>query len=334
MALRVAVVGCGAIAEIGHIPAAIRSRVTVDLRALVDCDRGRADALAARFGIPLTASSLGAVAGEVDAAILATPPHVRPSLAEEAFNAGLHVLCEKPLANSGAEARKIVVAAERASRVLSVGHTYRFFPNRVRVHEFVQQGQLGSIETVDVEQGSPSDWPTRSGYSMRQDLITGGVLLNEGIHALDTLFWWFGCPETLAYEDDSLGGLESNARISMRFAHGVTASCRFSRTCQLKNEIRVEGTRGSITLEVYDASRIRVRRGKELEILEVGAESADFVNVLAAQLIDFAASIDSARPPRVTGDDGVRVVSFIERCYAAKRSRPLPTLAPIPGLTW
>ena len=89
--LRLAVVGCGAIAERGHIPAARRVD-EVRLVALVDSDTARAEALARRFGVPRVAATLSGVAAEVDAAILATPPHVRPAVAEEAFREGLHVL--------------------------------------------------------------------------------------------------------------------------------------------------------------------------------------------------------------------------------------------------
>ena len=116
------------------------------------------------------------------------------ALAEQAFAAGLHVLCEKPLANSSTDCKIILEAARQAKRVLAVAHTYRFMPNRIHAHSLLQEKFLGRLFAVDVEQGDPADWPTRTGYSVRHELIPGGVLLNEGIHSLDTLFWWFGPP--------------------------------------------------------------------------------------------------------------------------------------------
>ncbi len=331
--LRVAIVGCGAIAELGHLPAA-RQVDEVALVGVVDSDRARAEALAARFRVPRAAASLAEVADATDAVILATPPHVRPALAAEAFAAGLHVLCEKPLANSSAECQEILRAAAGARRVLAVAHTYRFFPNRQRVQALLRQGALGRVRQVEVEEGTPTEWPTRTGYTFRRELVSGGVLLNLGIHSLDALFWWFGHPVEALYQDDAVGGLESNARIRLRFAEDVVATVRLSRTCRLANRIRVEGEAGALTLPVYDQLQLTEEWGSKAVTRKVAAGKSGVVRVVAAQLRDFAESIAARRPPAATGADGLRVVQFIEQCYAAKRARPLPARAPIPGVTW
>src|SRR5687768_10251931 len=113
---RVAVIGCGAVAEMGHIPAACQLN-NVELVALVDSDTNRAEELAERFGVPKAASRLDDIARYVEAVVLATPPHIRSAIAEEAFAAGLHVLCEKPLANTTKQCQAILSAAKRANRV-------------------------------------------------------------------------------------------------------------------------------------------------------------------------------------------------------------------------
>ncbi|MGH7380661.1 MAG: Gfo/Idh/MocA family protein [Candidatus Methylomirabilales bacterium] len=333
MSVRVAIVGCGAVAEIGHIPAARRLE-KVSLVALVDADKARAEELAARFEVPQVASSVTEVAKGVDAVILATPPHVRPVLAEQAFGAGLHVLCEKPLANNSAECRIILAAAKQAKRVLAVAHNYRFFPNRIQVDSLLQQKFLGMLFTVDVEEGYPWDWPTRTGYSVRRDLVPGGVLINNGLHSLDTLFWWFGTPLDFEYEDDALGGLESNVRIKMDFMGGISCKFRLSRTCTLGNRIVIEGETGKLSVPLFDQAQISVTRNGETATRKVASCNWDFVGVLAEQLQDFVLSIETMGMPRVTGAEGLRVIEFIEKCYAAKHQRPLPKRAPIPGLTW
>ncbi len=333
MGVRVAIIGCGAIAEMGHIPAA-RLVEKVHVAALVDTDRARAEELAGRFGVPKVVDSITKVADEMDAVILATPPHIRPVLAEQAFGAGLHVLCEKPLANSGAECKIILAAAKQAKRVLAVAHNNRFLPNRIQVHSLLQQKFLGTLFTVDVEQGGPWDWPTRTGYSVRRDLVPGGVLLNNGLHSLDTLFWWFGTPLDFEYEDDALGGLESNVRIKMDFMGGISCNFRLSRTCTLRNRIAIEGETGNLSVPLFDQAQISVTRNGQTATRKVAASNWDFVGVLAEQLQDFVLSIETMGMPRVTGAEGLRVIEFIEKCYAAKHQRPLPKRAPIPGLTW
>ena len=244
---RIAIVGCGAVAEIGHIPAACKLD-KVKLVGLVDTDIDRAEMLAERFGVPKAVGSLQNIANDIDVVILATPPHIRPVIAEQAFAAGLHVLCEKPLANTSEECQAILSAAKKANRVLAVAHTARFFPNRVHVHSLLKQKFLDRLSTVEVEQGDPYDWPTRTGYTVRHEMVPGGVLLNEGLHSLDTLLWWFGSPLAFEYEDDALGGIESNVRLRMRFAEGVSGKIRLSRTCKLENRITLDGEAGSLSL--------------------------------------------------------------------------------------
>ena len=128
-ALRLALVGCGAITRQMHLPTA-RRLAGVTVAALVDPDVSAAECLAAAFAVPRVAARLADVAADVDAVIIATPPHARPALAQEAFAHGLHAFCEKPLANTVAECEEMVRAARAAGRVLAVGHMCRFFPVR------------------------------------------------------------------------------------------------------------------------------------------------------------------------------------------------------------
>jgi FkbM family methyltransferase len=191
--LRLGIVGCGVITETAHIPAA--SEVDeVRLVAMVDTDLARAESLAARFGVPRAAARLGDLIGEIDAVILATPPHVRPELAREAFAHGLHVLCEKPLANSAHECRQMIAEAQAAGRTLAVGHTYRFFPNRAYGRELFLKGRLGKLVSATIEQGYVYSWHPRTAYTLRKELVPGGVLFND-VHVLDMLLWWFGSPQ-------------------------------------------------------------------------------------------------------------------------------------------
>jgi predicted dehydrogenase len=317
----------------GHIPAAC-ALDKVQLVGLVDPDIQRAEALAARFRIPRIAEALDDLKADVDAVILSTPPHIRPALAHEAFSAGLHVLCEKPLANSSAECAAMLAAAERSNRRLAVAHTARFFPNRVYVRSLLEQGKLGKSVVIDVEQGDPYDWPTRTGYTVRPELVSGGVLLNEGLHTLDTLVWWLGRPAEFEYQDDSLGGIESNARIRMSFAAGATCSFRLSRTCKLKNRIILQGDDSSVLLPLYDQSQVTVTRRKRQTIERTASATWNFTDLVGEQLRDFVSCIDAKQPARATGEDGLAVIEFIERCYAVKRQRRLPKEAPLPGMTW
>jgi predicted dehydrogenase len=331
--VRLAIVGCGAVTEIGHLPA-LQQIPEIDLVGLIDTNIANATKLAKRFGVPKTFSSLDEIEFGIDGVILATPPDVRPLLAEQAFHAGLHVLCEKPLANTSLECKIIMKSSEDAKRVLSVAHTYRYSPNREYVYSLLQEEELGSVYSIEIEEGDPTSWPTYTGYTFRKDMVPGGVLHNLGIHTLDTLFWWFGYPKKFEYEDDSIGGLESNLKIKTTHENGVVGDIRMSRTCSLKNHIIIKGERGELSIPIYNPNKItQTIDGKET-IKIIGQKDLGFVDLVTAEIRDFIDSIQQERQPSVTGNDGFVVIEFIEKCYAAKRNRPPPERAPIPGLTW
>jgi len=331
--VRLAIVGCGAIAEAMHIPAALNVN-EVELTALIDADATRARDVGRRFQVSKTGTCLEDFATDLDAVILATPPHVRPQLATQAFELGLHVLCEKPLANSTAECDVIIDAGWRAARVLAVAHIFRFWPSRTAVRQLIKDGRLGRIGSVTVTQGNPYSWQGVTGYNMRHDMVPGGVLLDAGIHPLDTLLWWFGDPVSLQYEDDSLGGLESNIRLSMRFPDEIDVQFRQSRTCRLGNEFRIVAERGTLLLSNYNTWQYQWLQDGESVTHNCVAEAVDHSDCERRQLIDFTESVSQQRTPRVGGDQARRVVQLVERCYATRRTRALPSQAPLPGLTY
>jgi len=331
--IRLAIVGCGAIAEQMHIPA-IRAVDRVRLVSVIDSDGMRAEATAKKHGVPHYATSVLDVASKVDAVILCTPPHVRPRVARQAFEAGLHVLCEKPLANSVEECDQIIQDAERAGRVLAVAHIFRFWPSRQAVRQVIESQEFGAIRSVTATQGNPYSWATVSGYNMRPGLVPGGVLFDAGIHPLDTLLWWFGKPSHVKYEDDSLGGLESNVRLVLEYESGVSVRFRQSRTSTMTNEFLIEFENAMVTLSNYSAVRFQIRQNGRTENRQVATEEGAQQACEQNQLLDFVDSITDGRPPAVTGAASRDVIELVHRCYAQRVSRKRVECALLPGLTF
>lgn len=333
MVIRLGIVGCGAIAEDMHIPTALNVK-QVRLVALIDNDTEQCARLAKKFGVKQIFSSIKEVAGQLDAVIIATPPHVRQALAEEAFQHGLHVFCEKPLANTVTECEAIINAARVAERKLAVCHLFRFYPLRLQLLDLIKKHDLGRIMQVVASEGKPYSWPTVTGYTVRREMSPGGVMINAGIHTLDSFLWWFGDPTEIRYEDDSAGGLESNVRLWMQFPGNIEGFFRQSRTCQLSNHIIIKMEQGSLLFGINSVSEYRVRKNGFERSHTCVDPAVDHKLCWKEQLKDFAESITQNRNPFVAGEEGIRVIRLIETCYALKRSRPLPSKAPIPGLTW
>jgi predicted dehydrogenase len=333
MSLRFGIVGCGAIAEEMHFPT-LESSPGVELVAAVDSDLDHARKVAASHGVAIACADIGELDGRVDAVVLCTPPSVRPRLLEQAFALGLHVLAEKPLANSSPECADAIAASRRAGKSLAVSHMFRFYPVRARMREAVAAHGLGEILRVQIHEGAPYAWETRSGYTFRRGEVSGGVVANAGIHSLDSLIQWFGDPTIEAYEDDSAGGLESNARARLCFGHGVRADFRISRTCRLQNLFRVECERGVLEFSNRDTVAYRVEREGRRSEHKLDGDLLTPADCWRSQLADFVRSVETGHAPAVDGPEACRVVELVEQMYALKQARPLPTVASQPGATW
>ncbi len=337
--LRLVIVGCGAVVEQFHLPAAQRVP-EVQVVALADPDLEHAAALARRFGVPRVAADYREVLPEAEAFLLATPPHLHRPIGGDILRQGKPVLCEKPLAPSLAEAEALVQAAGQGGTILAAGHNRRFAWNLEALRDLLAGAGLGQVVSVRAEDGFPFNWPARTGYAWERAHSGGGVLLENGVHLLDTLQWLLGDAEVVAYRDDALGGLESNARLTLRLASGATAQVWVTRTCEAANRLRVEGSDGWAEAPLYDTNRLtfyagRSKAGRALGPVTITAPfPQDYVSLMAAQLADFAASVRRGDPPRTSGEEAARTIGLVEQAYALKAGRPLPAQAPLPGETW
>jgi predicted dehydrogenase len=145
--LRVAVVGCGYWGS-KHVRV-LHSTDGVDQVVLVDAYEVRLRNLARSYPNALCFTSLDEALPHVDAIVVATPPTSHVPIALQAIVAGKHVLVEKPLAPTSAEARQLINAAEQAGVILMTGHTFEYNPAVWKLRELVQSEVLGDVYYLD-----------------------------------------------------------------------------------------------------------------------------------------------------------------------------------------
>lgn len=190
--MQVAFYGAGAIAE-RHIDA-LRRTGELDVAWLVSRTPAHAEALAAKKGIARwTADEQAPLADDaVEAVVIAYPTFRHAALAEQAFAAGKHVVCEKPLAGSAAEAQRAADAAQAADKLLLVTQIRRFWPAFAQGRAFVRSGNAGRLLRAVVDFQTEWDWSGR-GWRVAE---RGGYMLDMHVHDLDLLLWWLdGSPE-------------------------------------------------------------------------------------------------------------------------------------------
>jgi predicted dehydrogenase len=326
--VRIAVVGCGAVAQIHHLPAIVASD-RVEAAVLVDADEKRARALAERFGVPEVATDFASLPGRVEAAVVALPNSLHAPVSIELLRRGVHVLVEKPMAMSVRECDAMIDAARAGRTVLAVGLDFRFFEASQLVRDLLRDGLLGEIRSFDLRQGVIPRWPFATDFLLKKEMAGGGVLADFGVHVLDLLLWWLGDLDVVEYRDDALGGVESDCEMVLAKAGNpaVTGTVEISRTRNLRNTCVFEGERAKLEAGIWDSDpEIRLSiAGSEMALAgrarrETGT-GLNFGDVFVRQIDDFARAIRLKREPRVSGAEGRRSQALIEACY--ERRQPL-----------
>ncbi len=190
--LRAGIVGTGFIGET-HLGAWTAEGVTT---VVYDVDSARAGELAGRFGAT-TASSLGELFEAVDVVDVCTPTHLHAPVAIAAAKAGRHVICEKPMARTAADAEAMLDAAREAGVRLLVGHVVRFFPEYVAARDAVLAGQIGDPGVLRLTRASFRPRQP-AGHWFFDHAKSGGIVLDLMIHDLDYARWVAG--EVVAVE--------------------------------------------------------------------------------------------------------------------------------------
>jgi predicted dehydrogenase len=334
--LRLAVLGCGAVAQIHHLPALSASQ-SAEAVVLVDADAGRARSLAERFGVPESASDYREVLDQIEAAVVALPNSLHAPVSIDLLQRGIHVLVEKPMALTVRECDEMIAAAEVGGATLAVGLDFRFFDSTRWVEDFLEAGFLGELRGFDLRQGVIPRWPFASDFLLRKETAGGGVLADFGVHVLDLLLVWLGEWESLDYRDDARGGIESDAEIRLRLRSGVEGTVEISRTRNLRNTCLFEGERATLEVGIWDPDPTITLRfgGQETSLAgRAGDSRLTFQDVFVRQIDDFAAAIREGREPLVPGREGKRSLELIEACYAARQPLELPWSNPPELAAW
>lgn len=197
--LKVAIAGAGMIANAGHIPAWRNLKRDVEVAAVYNHNEEKARRTAQRHGIPQAYSDWERMLDEVrpDVVSVCTPNTSHRKYTVDALSTGAHVLCEKPVAASYADAVAMYDAAEEAGRILFVGQTGRFSASATAASEFASSGQLGQVYYAETSALRRRGVPQWGRFHIRAD-SGGGALIDIGVHALDLLLWLMGNPKVVA----------------------------------------------------------------------------------------------------------------------------------------
>lgn len=321
--VRIAIVGCGAIAQ-SHARAISGTR-NAQVSALFDVDSTRAELLReAYFPDARLAGSYQEVAELADAAIVAVPNVYHAGVTKSLLRGGAHVLCEKPLAVSSSDAREMVSMAEESGRVLACGLVRRFFGSTALVTRALRQGLLGRPLRFEARE-SVWNWPmSRAAFDRR--VSGGGSLIDLAPHVFDLLEVWLGPLEIVEYLDDSRGGVEAVSTIKAlgkSESGDVNGDIFLSRAYKAVNRTRIVCERGYIDVDPHktDSVTIVYKTGSDEFVMTARSNERD---PFAEQLSNFIEAIEIGEDKLATASSAVRAIEMVEHCYRIRKPLPEP----------
>ena len=319
-AVRLAVVGAGGIARAyGEILGGAHPVPAVAV-GVVDVRDDAARSLAEPLGVPTFASAealLAELAGGIDAVVLCTPPNTHAALAATFAAAGVHVLCEKPLAVNRAAAEAMVTTAERAGTLLGMATKFRSCADVRTVVDLIGAGQLGALRLVENAFTSRVDMSNR--WNADPAVSGGGVLVDNGTHSVDLLRYLLGpLAEVLAVEvaRPATMVVDDVARLHVRAESGVDGSVdlAWSIDKSLADFLRVYGTDGEARVGWRESAWRRY--GGDWQVIGGGyAKHA----AMGGALAQFCRAAAGDEPLDVTAAEGVAAALAIDAAYESLR---------------
>lgn len=324
MTVRWGLIGASTIARQFMIDA-IRAQGDGEVSAVMSSSPQRAASYAKENGIPAAVSSLDELlAGDIDAVYISTTNELHLEQALAAARAKKHVLCEKPLALSSDDARKMVSACKAAGVVLGTNHHLRNAGAHRAMREAIASGRIGKPIAARVFHSVYLPEHLQ-GWRLTKPQAGGGVALDITVHDADTLRFVLGDdPVEISAFTQSAGmaasGLEDGAMCIWRFKSGVVAQSHEGFTTKFAGTgFEVHGTEGSLIAKDVMTQKpigqvvLRTERGEE----ELSFDRDDlYVRSVRA----FHAAIRGEGKPSATGEDGVWSLACAEAALLSAKS--------------
>lgn len=265
----------------------------------------------------------------VDLVDIVTSSGSHAVIAREALQAGKHVLVEKPMAMTSAEADSLIALAKSNRLTLGVVSQRRFEDQHEAVHRTLASGALGKLLLAEISCPYFRDQAYYESADWRGKIATdGGAIMNQGIHSVDLLLWMAGPAKSvigrIATQTHRMEA-EDLALAIVTFESGAFGTIMASTSIQpgFTPCLNLYGEKGTVKLDGAAIVHWSVPGVPKPEFGESQASAAVRGHLLSSfrmhqrQILDVLAAIEEGRPPRVTGEDGSRAVRLIEALYAS-----------------
>ncbi|GEN54714.1 Gfo/Idh/MocA family protein [Halobacillus faecis] len=338
--LKIAVIGCGSIAQNRHLPEYVANK-NVEVTAVCDIVEERAREVAQVHGATLYTDYEELLKKEeVDAVSVCLPNYLHAPVSIAALNAGAHVLCEKPMATSKEEAEEMIQAAEKNGKKLMIAHNQRFVPSHVKAKELIESGAIGKVYSFRTAfgHGGPEGWSAEGedSWFFKKDQAFIGAMGDLGVHKADLLRYILGeefvdvagFVENNAKKDITV---DDNAVCILRSQSGVvgTMAASWAYNPNEDNSTVIYGEKGTLRLEddpeysliaqYTNGDIVNYQLGK-IQSNEEGGQSNSHV------IDHFVDSIVNDTEPLITGEEGMKSLEVILGALRSGETRQISSL--------
>lgn len=337
--IKVGVIGCGSIARRRHL-IEYEANAQVEIIAVCDIKAERAAESAKKYAAKAFTDYKDLLRlAEIDAVSICLPNYLHAPVSIDAFTAGKHVLCEKPMATSEEEAKAMIEAAEMSGKKLMIAHNQRFVSSHQKAKELIDSGKLGKIYSFKTTFGHPGPeaWSIDGAgswfFNKEQAFI--GAMGDLGVHKADLMRYLLGeftevgaFIETNAKENTEV---DDNAVYILRTSSGIigTLAASWSYVTGGDNSTVIYGEKGTLRLEadpVYSLIE-EYRTGEtvhhKLDKIQTNEEGG---NTTTHVIDHFIECIINDKEPLITGEEGMKSLQIVLAALKSNETKQIISL--------
>jgi len=331
--MRVGIIGVG---FMGSTHAAGWAETDAHLAGFLAETPEEAQPLADQYGAPVY-TDLAALLNDVDVVDICTPTHLHHPMALQAAAAGKHIVCEKPLARSVAQAQEMIVACREAGVQLLTAHVVRFFPEYALAKAAVVDGQIGKPGVLRLSRGSFRPKKPAGNWFL-DEAKSGGILMDLMIHDFDYARWIAGEVESVFAQKVSTrnpgAGIDYGLAL-LKHASGVLSHVSGAWAYPpptFRTHIELAGDGGLIEFDSADtAPIINLIARPSADAPDVGLPSSPTSeSPYTTQIKEFYRALLDGSPVRVTAEDGLAAVQIAQAAIQSAVTGQAVTLTPLP----
>lgn len=344
---RVGLIGCGGIARAAHLPVMRHLSDRVRFVAAADVNEAAAQAAAAPWEAAVYTDGHELIRRrDVDIVVIATPEASHRAWTEAAAGAGKHVLCEKPMAPSLADADAMIAACRAAGVHLMIGHSRRFTRRYMEIRRAIDRGEVGAVRLVrENERRSRAGTGVAGGYYSAghwtgDPKVSVGAALTNGIHEADLLRWFAGAEPVAVFAEHKVTvegnrGVPDFITYTVRFANGAVASSEISNCLPpgypAFHQCEIYGTRGAVRARDHDLVSLTRYRDAGADFPESGRILLHNLTAYVREWAGFLDALHHDRPVPMAPAEARAALRLALATVESARAGKVVRLEPEPG---